>query len=75
MIVQMEAVRAGAGVGLLPRFMASTHPELVCVRPETVHLKRTFWLIVHADLHRLIRIRVICDFTAGQTREAAAHFE
>jgi DNA-binding transcriptional LysR family regulator len=75
MIVQMEAVRAGAGVGVLPRFMASTHPELVCVLPETVHLKRTFWLSVHADLHRLTRIRVICDFIASQIREAAAQFE
>jgi DNA-binding transcriptional LysR family regulator len=75
MIVQLEAVRAGAGVGVLPRFLASAHPELLCVLPETVRLKRTFWLSVHADLHRLTRIRVICDFIARQIREAAPLFE
>jgi DNA-binding transcriptional LysR family regulator len=75
MIVQLEAVRAGAGVGVLPRFLASSDRELVCVLPETVRLKRTFWLSVHADLHRLTRIRAICDFIAGQIREAAALFE
>ncbi len=75
MIVQLEAVRAGAGVGVLPRFLAAAHPELVCVLPETVRLKRTFWLSVHADLHRLARIRIICDFIARQIREAAALFE
>ncbi len=72
MIVQLEAVRAGAGVGVLPRFLASAYQELVCVLPETVRLKRTFWLSVHADLHRLARIRIVCDFLAHKIREAAA---
>jgi DNA-binding transcriptional LysR family regulator len=74
-VCQLEALLAGAGVGVLPRFMAASHPELVCALPEIIRLKRTFWLSVHADLHRLTRIRVICDFIARQMRGASALFE
>jgi DNA-binding transcriptional LysR family regulator len=71
MIVQLEAIRAGAGVGVLPRFLAEPHEELVCVLPETVRLIRSFWLSVHADLHRLKRIRVVCDLIAEEIRKAS----
>jgi DNA-binding transcriptional LysR family regulator len=74
MIVQLEAIRAGAGVGVLPRFLAEPCKELVCVLPETVRLVRTFWLSVHADLHRLARIRVLCDFIANQIQDESALF-
>jgi DNA-binding transcriptional LysR family regulator len=74
-ICQLEAILAGAGVGVLPRFMASSHRELVCVLPEMVQLKRTFWLNVHADLRRLARIRVICDFMVQEMRAAATLFK
>jgi DNA-binding transcriptional LysR family regulator len=73
-VCQSEAILAGAGVGVLPRFMAVKHPELECVLPEQVKLKRTFWLCVHADLHRLARIRAICDFMESEMRAAAAIF-
>jgi DNA-binding transcriptional LysR family regulator len=74
-VCQMEAILAGAGVGVLPRFMAASHPELVCVLPEAVRIKRTFWLCVHADLQRLTRIRMIRDFIVQQMRSAAPLFE
>jgi DNA-binding transcriptional LysR family regulator len=62
MIVQLEAIRAGAGVGVLPRFLAEPIEGLVCVLPETVRLKRSFWLSVPVELHRLTRIRAVCNF-------------
>jgi DNA-binding transcriptional LysR family regulator len=75
MIVQLEAIRAGAGVGVLPRFLAYSHEELICVLPESLRLVRTFWLNTHADLHRLARIRAVCEFIASQMRESAGIFE
>jgi DNA-binding transcriptional LysR family regulator len=74
MVVQQEAVLAGSGVGVLPRFMALDHPELECVLPDQVKLTRTFWLSVHADLHRLKRIRVVCDTITEQMRAASDLF-
>lgn len=73
-ICQAEAILAGAGVGVLPRFMAVRHPELVCVLPNDVEIRRTFWLCVHADLRRLTRIRATCEFITKQMREAAEIF-
>jgi DNA-binding transcriptional LysR family regulator len=72
MMVQLEAIRAGAGVGVLPKFLAEEHQELISVLPEAVRLLRTFWLSVHADLHRLKRIRVVCDLIADEIRKASA---
>ena len=73
-IVQMEAVRAGAGVGVVPSFLARRDPSLVCVLEGEVRIRRAFWLSVHADLHRLARIRVISDFITEQIRAEAALF-
>jgi DNA-binding transcriptional LysR family regulator len=64
MVVQLEAIRAGAGVGVLPRFLAEPIENLVCVLPESVRLTRCFWLSVPAELHRLARIRAVCNFIA-----------
>jgi DNA-binding transcriptional LysR family regulator len=74
-VCQLEAILAGAGIGILPRFMAASHPSLVCVLPDAVRLKRTFWLNVHADLRRLTRIRVTCDFLVQEMRREAELFK
>jgi DNA-binding transcriptional LysR family regulator len=73
-VCQLEALLAGAGIGVLPRFMALKYPQLVCVLPEVINFKRTFWLNMHADLQRLTRIRVICDFMTQQMRGAPEQF-
>lgn len=58
---QTEAVRAGAGIGILHAFMADHHPELVPVLPAH-RLTRAYWLVVHEDMHRLGRIAAVADF-------------
>jgi DNA-binding transcriptional LysR family regulator len=73
-VCQAEAILAGAGVGVLPLFMAVKHPELVCVLPDQVQIKRTFWLCVHADLRRLTRIRVLCEFITNEMRSSSDIF-
>ncbi|MDR3723742.1 MAG: LysR family transcriptional regulator [Terracidiphilus sp.] len=73
-IVQMQAISAGAGVGVLPVFLARTNPELECVLEEQVCIRRTFWLSTHADLHRLTRVRLLCDFIAQQIQGEAEQF-
>lgn len=72
--VQLEAVKAGAGVGVIPDFMTKGCDNLVCVLPEKVCIRQSFWLSVHSDLHHLTRIRVICDFITDQMRTEADLF-
>lgn len=69
-LAQMNAVAAGAGIGVIHHFMAVEEPRLVPVLPESVSITRSFWLLVHADLKDVARVRAVVDFIV---REAKAH--
>ena len=71
---QMEAVISGLGFGLLHCFAVSPHMRLVRVLPEVVEVVRSYWMIVHADLARVPRIRAVADFVAQQARSQAHRF-
>lgn len=50
---------AGVGLGLMPRLLASQHPQLVEVKefaPLVTSLERTVWLLTHPDLRRTPRV-------------------
>lgn len=60
-ISQVAAVAGGAGLGVLPCFLARREPELVRVLPQ-VSLTRSYWLLTHADARDLVRVQVVADF-------------
>lgn len=69
---QLEAVRAGAGIGVLHDFMARGVGELVMLFPE-VRIERTYWTVWHENLASARRVQVVVDFlhkTARAEREA-----
>lgn len=72
LVAQLRATVAGAGVCVLPAFMAQEVPELVPVLPALVSLQRSFWLVVHADLKDVARVRAFVDFIVKETRAARA---
>jgi DNA-binding transcriptional LysR family regulator len=56
--VQLNLLRAGAGIGVVHDFALPFAPELVKVLPDALSLTRAFWLIRHegdAHSHRLAR--------------------
>ncbi|MCJ1959234.1 LysR family transcriptional regulator [Novosphingobium mangrovi (ex Hu et al. 2023)] len=53
---QHSLIANGAGVGVLPAFMAHADPRLVPVLSD-VRLERAFWFVTHEDIRRLPRIR------------------
>jgi len=57
--VQHAMIRAGAGIGILPDFIARRDEQLVAVLPGTVTLGRTFWLVTHEDTHATPRIEAV----------------
>jgi molybdate transport repressor ModE-like protein len=73
LIAQLNSTVAGAGLCVLPCFIAQTEPELVRVLPG-FRLTRTFWLLLHSDLRNIARVRVTADFIAEQTAQAQALF-
>lgn len=56
---QVEAVRAGAGIGILHTFIARAHPELVEV-PAGPPIRRAYWLVYHESMRPLRRVQAVC---------------
>jgi DNA-binding transcriptional LysR family regulator len=64
---QLEAVRAGVGVGILHDYAVRQFPELQAVLPEVSYL-RTYWLVTHADLRNLRRVEEVYSFILSRVR-------
>lgn len=72
-IGQLEAIRAGAGIGVMHDFMAGQHDELRRVLPEMA-AHRTYWIVWHENMRAVQRVRVVADFLDRITREARSTF-
>jgi DNA-binding transcriptional LysR family regulator len=70
---QTEAVRAGAGIGILHDYHASHDPDLVRILPEH-SFTRSYWLVTHSDMRALTRVRLVADFIVDAVHEARATF-
>ncbi|MDB5588227.1 MAG: LysR family transcriptional regulator [Devosia sp.] len=70
---QTEAVRAGAGIGILHGFMARGDDALVPVLPEHT-LKRSYWTVVHEDLRMIRRVAVVAEFLSEVVARERAIF-
>lgn len=55
---QTEAVAAGAGIGILHRFIAANRPELAPVLPEK-EIRRAYWLVYHESARGLARVTAV----------------
>ena len=73
--VQLNWLRAGAGVGVVHDFALPAAPELVRVIPDQVALTRSFWLIRHADDGRVARLNRFADLLAQGLRREVARLE
>jgi DNA-binding transcriptional LysR family regulator len=73
--VQLNWLRAGAGVGVVHDFAFPAAPELVRVLPDQVALTRSFWLIRHADDGRVARLNRFADLLAQGLRREVARLE
>lgn len=60
-IGQTEAVRSGAGIGILHSYIARQYPELTRVLPE-VSIKRAYWTTYHESARELVRVRTVAAF-------------
>ncbi len=70
---QFEAVRSGAGIGILHCFMADPEPGLQRVLPQ-VEISRSYWTVWHESLRDSARIRAAVDFLDDVVSEARASF-
>ena len=62
-VTQLEALRAGVGVGVAHNFIARRFKDLVRLLPER-YATRTYWLVTHEDTRALGRIRAVAEHLA-----------
>jgi len=71
-IAQFEATRAGAGLAMLPHFMAGSEKDLVRIMRAEINIVRHWWFVVHQDLQSVQRIRALIDFITDRQRRPKA---
>ncbi len=67
-LAQRRMIAGGAGVGVLPCFLAAGDPALVRVRPDQA-IARAFWLALHRDVAPQPRIRAFIDWLDAEVRD------
>lgn len=60
--MQHRMVAEGAGIGVLPDFIAGHDPSLVRLMGERIEITRSFWLVTHGDLRQLARIAAVATW-------------
>lgn len=58
---QMNAVRAGLGIGGMQSLLAQQTPGLEPVLPEAFHFDLDMWVVMHEDLRAVHRVRLVFD--------------
>ena len=74
LIAQLQACVAGAGLAVLPDFVAHGRPYLRRVLEGQVGLRREFHLVVHADLKAVARVRAVTEFITEAVRKDRRRF-
>ena len=73
--VQMQAIRAGAGLGIVHDFALPFAPGVRIVLPQRIALRRSFWLIRHADDRRSRRLTRLAEMLSQGLRAEVARLE
>ena len=69
LIAQLNATLAGAGICILPDFLAGAQSGLQPVLRQSFSLSRTFWIVSHENTATLRRIRETIAFIRSEVRE------
>ncbi|MBV8441399.1 MAG: LysR family transcriptional regulator [Hyphomicrobiales bacterium] len=72
-VTQLEALRAGVGLGVVHDFIARRFKDLVRVLPER-RAMRAYWLVAHEDTRGLGRIRAVAEHLAEAVARDRAIF-
>lgn len=65
-IGQVQAIRAGYGVGMLPTYICEEHSDLVPVLPQQEWPTRDIWLVADRDVKMSARVRAVYNEIVAQ---------
>lgn len=72
-VAQVEAVRAGHGVGILHDYAAERYPELQKILPD-IRFQRIYWLVSHPDTNTARRVALVRNYLIEQVAKAKRIF-
>lgn len=72
--MHLHLARSGAGMSFLPVWCEHRFPELQRLPDTEIDRTRSIWLLLHADLRRVTRVRLLVDFLANSLLEMRAQF-
>jgi DNA-binding transcriptional LysR family regulator len=70
---QLEAVRGGAGIGILHDYADQRDEQLHIVLPGT-EFERSYWIVTHLDMRELSRVRAISEFILAEVKAQKSIF-
>ncbi|GAB5435350.1 LysR family transcriptional regulator [Falsiruegeria mediterranea] len=62
------AIRAGAGIGFMSRWVASQQSDLVQVTEPMQEWSGKLWLVTHVDLHRTTKVQAFLKFLKERSK-------
>lgn len=69
LLLQVRWAERGAGVAILPRFVARHHPDLQPILEDHIHFRRAFYIIQHQDMAGVTRVKRTIEFFVERMRE------
>lgn len=67
-LAQHQAVATGAGIGVLPAFLADADRRLCTVLPQQTRFVRTFWISMPVEHRALLRMQAVWDLLRSVVR-------
>ena len=72
--MHLHLARAGAGMTFLSTWVPSVFPELQRVPGTSLDQRRSTWILLHGDLRRVRRARLLVDYISAALLERRADF-
>ncbi|MEG8048304.1 LysR family transcriptional regulator [Sphingomonas aerolata] len=71
---QLEFVRQGYGLCILPSFVAASAPDLVRIRPDLFSLRRSYWIVANLEIMKTARGNLLVKFLESEVNDAQEEF-
>ncbi len=63
-VAQLNAIRAGFGIGICQNLLAQANPDLIRILPAEFQIDFPLWIVMHEDLRQIQRYKATFDFLA-----------
>ena len=71
---QYLAIKNGLGLGLIHSFIASNDDFLESVLPDSINIKREYWINIHENSYQFKRIKAVTKFLVDIMKKKRSHF-